>query len=183
MCNRASVITKIKEGIAIAEKHYGITIRMPTIHFAKRGTVAGTANYGKWMLNFNEVLLNENFDTFIETTVPHELAHLVDHQVNGSLHNMLDCRGRRMKRQPHGINWQNVMRVLGAEPNRCHNYDVSNARARKPQTRTLHNYQCTGCKSILTMGATRHNNMQAGKVKYSHKSCKGFTLLYVGTVK
>jgi len=178
MCNRALVRQRVKECFAIAEKRYNRTFKSPTIRFDKRGRVAGTANGGKWELNFNETLLNENLEHFIKQTVGHEVAHLIDHDVYDS-HAPRFCAmtGRRKKRASHGENWKRVMRVLGLDPKRCHSYDTTNSRQTRRKQDTFE-YKCTGCEKVFPMGKIRHNKQQSGKASYRH--CRGSKLLYVG---
>ena len=177
MCNKTLVMNRIDECFAMAEQRYNQTFRKPNVRFDKRGTTAGTANYVKWELNFNMVLLNENVEHFVHQTVAHEVAHLVDHQVNGSLTRRFDSRGRRVKRQPHGPNWKRVMIALGVSPDRCHEMDTTNARVTRRKTETF-DYHCSGCNKTLPMGKIRHNKQQSGKASYSH--CRGHKLTFVG---
>ncbi len=170
---------RIKECITIAEKHFDQTFDIPNVRFDKRGRVAGTANYTKWELNFNMTLLSENVDAFIHRTVAHEIAHLIDHVINNSLATSFDSRGRRKKREPHGANWKRVMAVLGVESSRCHSYDTTNSRQTRRKSAT-YDYKCTGCNTVMAMGAIRHGKMQKGTAKYSHISCRGSSLVYVG---
>ena len=128
MCNKTLVTNRVKECFNIAAARFNTTFRWPNIRFDKRGTTAGIANGTKWELNFNMVLLNENVEHFIEQTVAHEVAHLIDHQVYDSHTPRFDRSGRRKKRTPHGRNWKNIMMVLGVPADRCHDMDVSNAK-------------------------------------------------------
>jgi len=162
---RQRVESKIREGLDKAKAYYGHGFDMPKIQYTKRGTTAGTANHRTWTVNFNPILLMENQDDFIERTVPHELAHLIDYKVNP--HNFESDvkwtgRGyRRTKRNIHGADFKFIMeRVLGADDaTRCHNYDVSRAAIKKS---TSYEYRCTcGCGKITTLGAKRHQKEQA----------------------
>lgn len=180
MCNRTLVINRIEECFTMAQQRWpGETFRKPRVRFDKRGTTAGTANGSKWELNFNETLLNENVDHFVKQTVAHEVAHLIDHQVYDSHAPRYDRLGRRKKRSVHGRTWKMVMMALGVPADRCHNYDVSNAKQTRRKSETF-NYKCTGCETVLPMGKIRHNNMQSGKRTYHHNGCRGASLIFVG---
>jgi len=176
MCNKSLVIERVKQCYAIAEERFEKSFTLPTILFTKRGRVSGTANSFRNELNFNMVLLNENLEEFVEQTVSHECAHLIDDTVYGSLQTSFNRNGTRKKRSPHGRNWQSVMRVLGVEPNRCHKYDTTNSRQTRKAS-TTYSYLCTGCDKVLQMGAIRHNKQQTGKASYSH--CRGHSLILV----
>lgn len=110
----------------------------PKVSVDKRGTVAGTAYTYSWKIRYNPVLARENWDKFRDTTVPHEVAHLV-------------ADGHFGKPCGHGREWKWVMsHVFNREPTRCHSYDVTNARARKVKR---YSFQC-GCR-IVTVGPKR----------------------------
>ena len=125
----------------------------PIILFSKRGKVAGTANFGKWTLNFNKVLMEENPETFINQTVPHECAHLIARLLNKNI-------------KPHGREWQNVIITLGGNPKRCHSYDTSNSAV---YHKTKYLYKCD-CQNHV-VGPTVHKKMNDG-IKYNCRGCK-----------
>ena len=106
-----------------ARRHYGIRLPDAEIDFSLRGRCAGQARLSrtkKTMLRLNLQLLAENLADFLQQTIPHEVAHLV---VNWQHIN------NRQRPQPHGKEWQAVMRnCFGLEPARCHNYRTRSAR-------------------------------------------------------
>ena len=169
------VEAKLRECIATAERRYNTQIRFPNIRYDLRGTTAGTATYGTWTVNFNAVLLAENFEAMLADTVPHEMAHLITDQVYPEAHRrtgeMTRTRNgvwRRSKRSPHGEEWKSVMRVLGCEPSRTHSFDTTNARVRE---RTSYAYKCNCCGAELQMGPKRHAKEQRQPGSYTHSSC------------
>jgi SprT protein len=153
----------VKEAVAfyidLANDLYGVDLDMPKIIFKVRGRTAGKAFFAEWSVNFNNVLLEENFDDMLEQTVPHEVAHLVARQIS------------QYRITPHGAEWKRVMRGFGKDPKRCHTYDVSNAqvRFRKPSKKYL--YECGGCGVQITIGATRHKRCVRG-ASYITKCCR-----------
>lgn len=160
---KKKVEDKLRAGIAIAEAKYNTKIVFPSVVYTKRGSTAGTADYGKWQLNFNPVLLVENGDAFIDRTVPHELAHLIVHQVFPQAY---ERTFRGQKRDVHGRYWQNVMHVLGADATRCHSFDVTNATNRRRYT-----YVCSGCGAKFSFTPAKHNTMLRRPDAYRHRSC------------
>lgn len=171
---KKQVEDKLRACIALAERRYNTTFRFPNIRYDLRGTTAGRATYGTWTVNFNPILLAENFDSMLEDTVPHEMAHLITDQVYPEAHKRgaptMTRNGvfRRGKRSPHGTEWQSVMRVLGCEPSRTHSYDTSNARTRE---RKSYAYKCNCCGAELQLGPKRHAKEQRSPGSYSHSSC------------
>lgn len=125
---------------------YNRPFATPTIGFDLSGTTAGKAYWTKNHVQLNAVLYVENVQDFLVNTIPHELAHLIARQVYG----------RAIK--PHGKEWQSVMRSLGVEPSRTHDYDVTNAR-----TVTTHPYLCKCRTHAITKTRLRH--ARAGKLR------------------
>lgn len=86
------------------------------VEFSLRGQSAGWA-MGVDYLNFNLELAKRNLQAFCDDTIPHEIAHLIDTRLHG--------------KSSHGSSWKWVMGVLGVNPSRCHNYDVSETKQRR----------------------------------------------------
>ncbi len=125
----------------------------PTILYDCVGTTAGRASSLN-LISLNAVLLVENRLEFVERTVTHELAH---------------CIVYRLKRgaAPHGAEWKQVMRLLGAEPAVRHDYDVSQAKARAVAT---YRYEC-GCGQQHELGVARHRKAASGAATYRCLEC------------
>jgi SprT protein len=87
--------------------------------------------------------------------VPHETAHLVVFRLFGP------------GMQPHGREWRAIMGLFGAEPTRCHDYDVDGLQAR--QLRRYH-YRCA-CRSHQVT-SIRHNRIMRGQT-YLCRRCGG----------
>jgi len=114
-----AVRTKVAETIALAELVYKRTFRTPTIMYTVKGNMAGWAFYPKWEINLNAFYLLEEFDDMIGDTIPHEVAHLIASAVYGNTI------------KSHGRQWRGVMRSLGLNPKRCHNYKQQDVRSKK----------------------------------------------------
>lgn len=149
---------KVVECINTIKTKYNIAhFPMPQIQYNLRGTCAGKANYVKWILQFHPKIASENWNDYINTTVPHEVAHLAVELVYPHAHH------RGGKRSVHGYEWQSIMHTLGADPARCHSYNVANIGNR-------FHYKCSGCGADLYMTAKRHNKALAG-FSYHHSKC------------
>lgn len=178
------VLDKVREGIDLIEKHYKKTISVPAVVYAVGGATAGTANHRTYTIDINPVLLMENLDDMIDNTVPHELAHLACHTIypeayQSSVRMVMGRRGwqmRRTKREIHGWQWQEIMRVLGADPARTHKYDVSNVSHRKAR----YEYRCSGCEHVMQIGPKIHKQLQRDPDCRWHKGCKGHRLVLIG---
>lgn len=119
------------------------------IRFDLRGKSAGQVRIclgGRSLIRYNLELLKRGGGDFLAETVPHEVAHVLAYQRHGP--------GIR----PHGPEWRRIMCALGAEPRRCHDYDVSGL-----QARTLHyfDYHC-GCMAHR-LSSIRHNKVAKGQ--------------------
>lgn len=165
----------IKEGVAKAEAHYGRKFAMPTIVYTKGGArVAGTANGPTNRINLNPDIMMLNLEAFIERTPLHELAHLIDYQVNPENHQrgiVMTNSGRfkREKRDVHGYAWQQVAVVCGLKnPTRCHSYDTTALKRVKIGGGT---WGCScGCGKKCTVGAKIHNQLLANpSARWYHK--------------
>lgn len=149
---KQAVLNAVRQFIAEAETRYRQKFEMPTVSFDQRGTTAGMAYLQKNHIRYNPVLLNENFEDFLATTTPHEVAHLVAHQRHG----------RTI--QAHGPEWRQIMVDFGVPPARCHSYDVSNARVGQTVA-----YRC-GCKEH-SLSSRQHKKIQRGQ-RYVCKRCR-----------
>ena len=169
------VEAKLRASIKIAESHYNQTFRYPRILYTKRGTTAGTADTRAWEVNFNATLLMENVEDFIARTVPHEMAHLIDSQLNpqnfeGGFQMTRNGRLKRAKRSVHGYTWKAIMLVLGAPTSRCHSYDTANARVKKGRG-AKQVWVCRTCGVEMKLGPQRHARMQSGRARYWMRGC------------
>lgn len=170
---KRKVEAKIRECMAIAAKHYpNADLPYPTVRYAKRGTTAGTANDSRYEINLNAVLLMENKDVFINRTVVHEFAHLVDGRVNPHTRQtsiVSTRRGlRRTKRDVHGPSWKNIMRQFGADPSRCHSYDVTNARVKNRGASRQHVWKCGCGNGQVVLTDAKHKKQLAAAPGYGY---------------
>jgi SprT protein len=129
---------------------------VPDVIFKKRGTTAGTAKFntfsGTGTLNFNPVLMEENWDTYIERTVPHEVAHFCVSLYVGII------TTRSGRRDHHGQTWKSMMSFFGVKDiTRCHNYRVDNVKQKRVTKRFLYTCDCGYQHQIAT---PTHNKIQ-----------------------
>ena len=108
--------------------------------------------------------LEEYGDIFINQTVVHEFAHIIQF-VNFP------------RATAHGREFKRIMRMFGAEERRCHNYDLrslvgGSRKTRKPQKK--YSYICN-C-SEYDLSSIRHKRIQQGTV-YSCVKCKSNLVL------
>jgi SprT protein len=142
--------------LQLARTHFGIDIPEPDIRFDLPGKTAGQVHIraGRLCLvRYNLGLLQRHPEDFLTATVPHETAHLVTVRLFGT------------GVKPHGREWRAVMRLFGAEPRRCHDYDVEGLQARRIRR---FSYRC-GCRSHL-LTSIRHNRILDGHV-YLCRGC------------
>jgi len=159
-----TVIEIIKKAIIKFNKDYkNKTAIIPEVRFTKRGKTAGCVTYKGLQdpyINFNMVLLKENFDDFVSQTVPHEVAHYLTWVLYGLQYTN---KGRRII---HGKDWKNMMSYLGVESSRCHSYNTANSTVRKMK---VFEYKCDCMTHELT--SIRHNKVLRGKAKYCCSKC------------
>jgi SprT protein len=144
-----------------AEAFFKRKFARPTVSFRLRGQKAGVAHLTENLLRFNAQLYQENREDFLRQTVPHEVAHLVAHQLFG------------LRIQPHGEEWQLIMRgVYELPPSRCHTYAVK----RRQVSRFI--YRCTCADGEFPFSAQRHALVGKGR-RYLCRRCKA-TLTFSG---
>ncbi len=140
-----------------AEDFYKRGFKLSEIRFSVRGKTAGyfkQISNRHILINYNDSLLQANGEFFIRRTVPHEVAHLVAHQIHGPAI------------RPHGKEWKTVMQLFEADASRCHTYDVSEVRTRQYKRFT---YQCDCQTHLLT--SIRHNRILSGQ-DYLCRKCR-----------
>lgn len=142
--------------VEIARTRFNKQFPMPVVRFDLRGTVGGIALLKENVIRVNQTLCAENFEHYLKQVIGHEVAHIIAHALYPF---------KRIK--PHGYEWQNVMHAFGLQADRCHTYDVSNARARNVERIK---YSCN-CR-VFDMSKTLHNKMLLGQKRFC-KSCRG----------
>ena len=188
---QARALAKVEEGYKKAEAYYSRTFNRPTVLFNLRGKTGGTANHGTNTLKFHPVFLMENEEHYIESTIPHEVAHLIDAVVNPDNYcrslEALRRRGYR-GRQLHGADFKFVMEVVleAADSARCHTYSITNLKnGRAPASK--HEWKCNNCDATMEFGVKRHKRMlnagARGAYRPRNTGCKWtHTYSYVGVV-
>lgn len=95
-----------------------VSVRYPVVKYSNRlKTTAGRAFLREGYIELSTSLLWQHPDAFMQTIVPHELAHIVAYQIAGD--------------EGHGIPWKNVMQALDLPPDRCHTLVNYHYEARK----------------------------------------------------
>lgn len=161
---QSQALAKVTATLALARQVFGRDFEAPKVTFDLRGKTAGAANYAANHIRLNDVLLRENQETFINRTVPHEVAHLLAFALYGS------------RISAHGPEWKNVMRRLGETPSRCHTYDTTNATVRRVAKFSMfcacREHQVTA----LVLGRITRG------VKYKCRLCRTFITSQVPTI-
>jgi len=158
------LIEQFKQKKGSSAKH---TISFPDVLFTIVGRVAGNCSFdnstGTGVLNFNTVLMEENWETFIEHTVSHEVAHFCTNIYFGFIYT---SSGRR---QSHGKDWKNMMRFFGVkEISRCHKYRLDNVKQTRKTKRFLYECNCGYQHQIAT---PTHNKIRYHGQKRICKTC------------
>jgi len=134
-----------------AEKLFGVDLSGVRVRFDLHGMAAGQTMTHKNLLRFNRAIAERGLDTFLQETVPHEVAHLVCHVLYGR------CV------RPHGPEWQQICLALGGNGERCHRFEATPARRVR-----RYNYLC-GCRT-WALSSVRIKRMRRG-VTYSCRKC------------
>lgn len=135
-----------------AGEHFGVALQPVDIRFDLRGKAAGMVRFvspGVPVIRYNRTLLEKYGDSFIRQTVPHEVAHVVV------------AARYPYRTAPHGQEWRSVMEFFGAEPSRCHAYQIDGTGVRRL---ARFGYRC-GCREHQ-LTSIRRNRIARGERYY-----------------
>lgn len=150
------VVQRTRALTARGEALIGRAAAAPRVVFDLRGQAAGQFRVGaggESCIRYNPVLLARHPTDFLSQTVPHEVAHY-----------LAFLRFGRCIR-PHGPEWQSIMRGLGADPRRCHDFDVTGLATRRLRR---HLYHCRCGDHALS--SIRHHRILRG-ARYVCRGC------------
>lgn len=120
---KSKVEACMRECFAVAEKHYGVKFEFPEIRYDIKSWTGGLAYRDRNLVRYNLILLVENEEHYLKSTVPHETAHMI---VNALFRaGKFKLAPNKRKWMPHGAEWKEVMGVLSTPPTVKHTYDVS----------------------------------------------------------
>jgi SprT protein len=124
------------------------------VYFNLTGVCAGKANTHQNQLFYNLILAEENLKEFLNSTVPHEIAHLYQFKINpnSTAHNNL---------------FYNVMSRLGYLGTRTHKFNT--ATIKKMKYGVIYNYSCNCTTHQLSPKI--HNKILAGQKRFCGR-CK-----------
>lgn len=162
------VIDKVNETVTKLNSIYKFSMANPNIHYDVRGTKAGVAKSHTMSVHFNPTLAIENWDNFINDTVPHEVCHVAVWQWAEYF--------KKPYPKPHGSRWKIMMFDVGVNPRRTHDYDVSNVKQKNVKK---YQYKC-GCATPIEVSSIIHNRIQKGSL-YRCLKCR--TSLSQGSLK
>jgi len=157
---RTRIEARIRECITRIERHYGADLGLPEVTFDLAGASAGQYRYSRHegrathRLRFNPYILVSHFLDGLASTIPHEVAHFA-----------VATFFPRHRLRPHGPEWQEVMQVLGARPERTHSFGLEGLPVRRQQR---WHYRCECMDHAVS--TTRHNRMLQG-ARYLCRGC------------
>lgn len=182
---------KIKECIAKAKAHYGVEVKFPHIKYTNAAGRAGTASYGKNLMTLSGLLLNDpaNVEEMINDTVVHEMGHFICDAVHPEIRDQAFERRlharlagvRAAKTESHGPKWKSVMRVLGGNPERTHDMQVSDhlKHLAKGAGNVRTDWKCPHCSYVFSLGPKQDAKNRSGQAKYYCNKCRTSTKQYL----
>ena len=143
--------------ISKAGQIYGINIESIPVSFDLKGRAAGIyrVHDKHRVIRYNPYIFAKYFSNNLKTTVPHEVAHYITDIIYG-LRNI----------KPHGAEWRETMRALGAEPQVTANYDLTGVPLRQVK-RYVYRCDC----STHNLSSIRHNRVLHGGAIYYCRNC------------
>lgn len=154
---RQQVCDATRDCLRRAEALFQLKHRPIDISFDLTGRAAGMYRVQRRqrLIRYNPYIFARYFEHGLQTTVPHEVAHYVTDRIHGL--------GRI---RPHGVEWQTVMRALGAEPRVSARFDLQGIPQRQ-QRRFEYRCECT----VHQLTTCRHNKIISGKARYHCRLC------------
>lgn len=155
---RSDIIAETERYLEQTHLHFSLKPKPVPVSFNVKSSAWGyfAQKGSEYLIRYNPYLFSRYFAEGIRDTIPHEVAHYAVARLDP---------GRRCK--PHGIEWQNIMRLFGVEnPRATHRSDVSAIPCRRQQR---FSYTCA-CGDI-ELSATRHNRIQYKGAKYTCRKC------------
>ena len=161
--NLQKQVVVITQGyVALAVKIFDRDFSEIPVKFDLLGLTAGMFLFKnkKPLIRYNPHLLAKYFQESIDSTVPHEVAHYIVHEMYPS---------KRFKKsvKPHGAEWRFVMEKFEADASITCDFDYTGIPRRKQQR---HTYVCS-CQEHHLASVT-HNRMQKKRWKYLCKVCE-----------
>jgi SprT protein len=152
------VTAKVDETVSQLNSIYNFHMLSPSIYFDITGFKAGLAKYKTMSIHFNPVLANENWDSFLNEIVPHEVCHI-------AVWHWCNYFKKKLPKTPHDLIWKTMMLDVGLTPNVTHNYDLSNVRKKKIKQFT---YACS-CSTPTIVSSIVHNRILKGALYRCYK--------------
>lgn len=144
MNTRQAIIDKVNEVVALARIKFPNYVHpTPRIEFYTAGKVAGKARSDN-LVKFNLTVFEQDLPRFLNSTVPHEIAHIVCYMLK------LD--------NGHGKNWKTVCIRLGGNGKRCYSGEGLQFICR---TMKRYEHKAT-CGTVLMITARMHNQLMGG---------------------
>lgn len=145
---------KLEELESVVEQ-FGLDVPpLGKVKWNLRGKTAGKCSTRPpYDLHLHPELAEMYEQKYIDRTVVHEYAHAV------TMFNHPDS-------SPHGSEWKAVMSYFGAEPTRCHSYDVEKLSTNRDTVKTA-----CGCPDLIRMASPRRANNWIKK-RYYCRVCK-----------
>ena len=155
--NKETCIRLVEEIRIKANAKFGINIPQLEVDFFEKSTTAGLAFRSQPKVSFNKVIMmNESDESFLQTII-HEVVHHV-------VYRRYPCA-----KQAHGPEFKHAMRVMGAEPKRCHNYAVAGLGV-LTKTVKRYEYKCV-CGRTHLITTTIHNKILNNEIRRCN-TCK-----------
>lgn len=159
-----NITNRVHELVEKANQKYNANIPKLNVTFDIRGKkVAGMAYYRSNKVSFNMFYINNMPAEEFDSTVIHEVAHIVTRTVFPNA------------RQSHGPEFKSVDLALGGRGTRCHNYNsiitqTIGTSERKTKTHTRMKVDCV-CSSYV-LGPNQSSKLRRNPGYYRCSKCK-----------
>ena len=154
---RELVVAATDDYIRRAAELFGQDFAAIPVHFDLKGRSAGMfkVSHGNCQIRYNPWIFDRYYEENLASTVPHEVAHYIVHELYG-------FRAVR----PHGREWKALMHQFGADASVTCDFDLTGVPQRRERR---YSYRCD-CRTHQ-LSARRHNAIQRGQSDYQCRYC------------
>lgn len=145
------IIDRVAQSRALALQLFGIDLQEWSVSCDLRGMAAGQVLVHTRLIRFNPQIAAAQPEAFLQTTIAHEIAHVVCHLLHGR------------EARPHGPEWRRICIALGGSGERCHHFSATPVRRV-----TRYQYAC-GCRT-WAITSVRVRKIRRG-MRYQCRDC------------
>lgn len=176
MDNLVEFENRVRECLKRAEVLFGVRMHFVEVHLTLKGTTAGQALYRtmkatgsvmRYQLYFNAEGIKIDWNQMVNSTIPHEVAHMVGYIVRRFGYQNPQVPWKPSLIKNHNEYFQKAASLLGdcEAGARCHSLSLQ-----KSKKQTRHLYIIPESNEQLKVSTTIHNKIRKGHKRFSRRT-------------